>query len=79
MSRIRKLASLIEANTLRIDAHLTAEKLPFPSFDASYNGNAWTDEDISESLQVVLEATDELHALMLGPLGILTSPSVRTF
>ncbi len=79
MSRIKRLASLIEANTTRIEAYLTAEGLSSPSFDADYNGSSWTDETISESRQVILDATDELHALMLGPVGILTTPSVRNF
>lgn len=32
--------------------------------------------EIAQLRQQILDATDELHALMLGPVGLLTTPAV---
>ncbi len=76
-TRISELASLIAINTTNLDAHLTSEGLPTPSFDADAPARLLFDDKIASSRQAILEATDELQALVLGPIGILTSPSVR--
>ena len=73
-TRIAELSSLIAINTANIDEHLARNGLPSPSFEPS--GTSLSDEKIAASRQIILEATDELHALMLGPAGILTNPSV---
>ena len=78
-SRIAELASLIANSTADIDTHLAAEGLPTPSFDADQPTHLLNDSKIATSRRNIIEATDELHALMLGPVGLLTSPSVRTF
>lgn len=80
VSRISELASLINASTAHIDDRLNSKRLPSPSFSPNqpFDPMYLYDEDIAESRQALLEATDELHYLMLGPVGILTSPSVRT-
>ncbi|KAL8830047.1 MAG: hypothetical protein Q9191_001664 [Dirinaria sp. TL-2023a] len=70
-----ELASIIGKHADAINAHLTAEKLPTPSFDADCPPDLLLDQSIAASRQLVLEATDELHALVLGPAGILTNDS----
>ena len=74
-SRISELTSIIAAKTAEIDAYTTSEGLPSPSFDVNNPPRLLSDPRIAASRLAVLEATDELHALMLGPVGILT-PSV---
>ena len=77
VSRIAELASLIATSTSEIDTFLTLKGLPKPSFSADYSADSLYDDRISASRQAALEATDELHSLILGPVGALTSPSVR--
>jgi hypothetical protein len=71
-----ELSLLIATNTANIDMHLASKGLPTPSFDASQPDHLLNDDELAESRRAVLEATDELHALMLGPIGILTFPPV---
>ena len=77
-SRIAELASLIAESTADIDRHLADEGHPTPSFDADQPSDLLNDSKLATSRRNIIEATDELHALMIGPVGILTSPSVRT-
>lgn len=74
-SRISELASIIAANTAEIDLYTASEALPSPSFDADSPPKLLFHPRVAAFRQAILEATDELHALMLGPVGILT-PSV---
>lgn len=74
-SRISELASIIAAHTAEIDLYTASEALPSPSFDADSPPRLLFHPRVAASRQAILEATDELHALMLGPVGILT-PSV---
>lgn len=76
-SRMAELALLIATNTANIDTYLASKGLPTPSFDASQPAHLLNDNKVAAARRAVLEATDELHALMLGPIGILTSPPVR--
>ena len=77
-SRISELASLIATSTADVESHLASKGLSAPTFDAEVSSHAILDDRIAVSRQVILEATDELHSLMLGPVGILTTPSVCT-
>lgn len=76
ISRIAQLASIIAENTAIIDRHLVAEGLPCPAFDAKEPPDLLNDRKIAPARQAVIEATDELHSLMIGPIGILTTPHV---
>ena len=76
-SRISELAGIISVNTAKIDAYIAAEGLPYPSFDADSPPGLLLHPEVAALRQQTLDATDELHALILGPVGILT-PSVRT-
>ncbi|KAL8794436.1 MAG: hypothetical protein Q9195_003023 [Heterodermia aff. obscurata] len=67
-TRLAELSSLIATHTATIDEHLALNNLPSPSFSADQPPNTLScNETIAASRQIVLEATDELHALMLGP------------
>lgn len=75
-SRISALASILISATAEFDAVASSEQLPSPSFDVDFPGKALFHPKITALRQAILDATDELHALMLGPVGIL-NPSVR--
>ncbi|KAL8669385.1 MAG: hypothetical protein Q9168_006021 [Polycauliona sp. 1 TL-2023] len=73
-SRTAELASIISANTAKIDAHIVTNGIDALSFEGTSAQDMLSDPAIRAARQAVLEATDELHALMLGPVGILTTP-----
>lgn len=75
-NRMVELAAVITSHTKVIDEHLMIHGLPHPSFDADCPPYLLDDECIAASRLAVLEATDELHALALGPTAILTNNSV---
>lgn len=77
VTRIAQLASTIQASTIKINDYLASNGLPTPSFDPDSPPKFLSETSIAASRQAILEATDELHALMLGPIGMLTTPSVR--
>ncbi|KAL8765648.1 MAG: hypothetical protein Q9209_007328 [Squamulea sp. 1 TL-2023] len=72
MTRITELAATIADNTQKIDAYLAHKGLPSPSFDPETPPGALLDSEIIASRQAILEATDELHELMHGPIDIFT-------
>lgn len=76
VTRIAHLASIIQANTAKIDDSLASRGLPTPSFDPDSPPGLLFEASVAAARQAILEATDELHALMLGPIGILTTPAV---
>jgi hypothetical protein len=67
-SRIIVLATIIEQNTRKVDDYLREEGLPSPSFEATNPPDLPLPPPITEAKQAVLEAMDELEALMLGPM-----------
>lgn len=77
--RILELANTIHFNTEKIDAHLTLNGLPTPSFAADNPPKLLFGHgpELDAARQSVVDATDELHALMLGPTGLLSSLFVR--
>jgi hypothetical protein len=74
--RIEDLSSRIATNVEAIKTHLQQNNLPEPSFDPSCPVTLLTGPEIQAARQAVIEATDELLALMLGPIGILTESGV---
>ena len=73
---ISELASTISSNTSSIESYLSTNGLPTLSSEAM-------EHEFPESIQMaqnaILEATDELQALVLGPLGILIKQTVSCF
>ena len=74
-----ELSSSIVEHVDNINKYLEANRLPAPSFDPDCPQNLLRDSAISASRQAILDATDELHALALGPAGILTNDSVGPY
>lgn len=71
-SRIVELASIISTKTNLVDEYFSTQSLPPLSFEPIEDSQQYTLPDSIQAAQKeILEATDELHALMLGPMGIL--------
>jgi hypothetical protein len=73
-SRIAHLASLIQEHTTKVDNYYTTHSLPHPSFSTTTPLRTVLPTDIQVSRNAVLEASDELTALMLGPIESLIPP-----
>ena len=71
--RLAELSSIIAANTAKLEEIIASQGLVYPSFEAALPSELLKDHQAIAARQSILEATDELHALMLGPAGILTS------
>lgn len=75
-SRLAELAATISSSVSDVDKFVDSQGLPRLTFDADGSSAALTDPRISGPRNALLDATDELHSLMLGPVGLLTTPSV---
>jgi len=73
-SRIMELASIIHEQTSKVDAYLASNNLPTPSFDISCPPKPFLPAEIQASRYAVLEAFDELMALMIGLAESLIPP-----
>ncbi|KAF2680956.1 S-adenosyl-L-methionine-dependent methyltransferase [Lentithecium fluviatile CBS 122367] len=68
-SRIIELAHLISENTSTIENALVAHKLPTPSFDPAVS--VTFPADITVARDIVLDATQELHDLLIPPMNLI--------
>ena len=75
-TRISELSSTIAASTSKYDSYISAQGLPTPSFDPGAPPFLPLPPDVAEAGQLVLEAADELHSLIAGPLAPLFTPYV---
>lgn len=73
-SRIVQLSATIHEHTTKVDAYLAENDLATPSFDISCPLKLFLPPDIRASRDAILEATDELTALMMGPVESLIPP-----
>jgi hypothetical protein len=77
--KIQQLAELIRDRTNSLGSYLVENKLPAPSFDAD-GPPAFpipaSETSLEDSRLEVIEALDELRALMMGPKEYLLSFSV---
>lgn len=71
-----ELASAIAENTAKFDQYLFSHNLSTPSFEPNVLLRYDLPVDIARARQAVLEATDELSHLMMGPVDVLTSNAV---
>ncbi|KAJ4305848.1 hypothetical protein N0V90_001380 [Kalmusia sp. IMI 367209] len=67
--RIVELAAQINASVAQLQEHLSAQGLPTPSFAEDNPENL--PSDVSHLKDAVLDATAELHELLLDPLALL--------
>jgi len=72
-SRIIELARVISKHTSSIDDSLSARGLPKPSFD--YDASNHFPPDLTTSFDAVLDATQELHDLLLAPMSLIQRKS----
>ena len=76
-SRIIELATLVQTNTAKVDSYLREHNLPFPSFDEDGPVDFRIEsDDIQNARTAAMEASLELHDLLLGP-SMCLRPVVR--
>ena len=69
-NRLEELSSIIAAKTKQISECLTAKSFPLPTFDV--NGpsklpDTAADEELQQARHELINATQELHDLAVGP------------
>lgn len=77
LRNVTELLSQVQDNTQKYLSYFTSRNLPEPSYNEgdSLNPQETLPIDIISAKEAAIEATDELHHLLLGPLGlILSSP-----
>lgn len=76
-TRIADLAAQIQENTAKVDKYLRSNGLPSPSFDEDGPVDfRIEDEDVQNARETALDASLELHQLLLGP-AMCLRPVVR--
>ena len=82
---IEELLSLISLNTRRYQEYLQANSLSLPSHDVIRSESSDSEpstlakplpNDIEEVLRAAIEASHELHQLLLGPVGRVLAAAV---
>lgn len=68
-TRILELAAIISSNTNAIDDYYQSNGLLSPSFDAK--GSTVIPMEVDSARDAVLDATMELHDLLLDPLDLM--------
>ena len=75
-TRIAELASRIAEHTTNLNNYLVSQGLPTPSFDPIVPPDVTLPDAVAASREIILDATDELHSIIVGPIGLLTAPYV---
>ncbi len=76
-SRIAELAALVQSNTDKVDRYLREHHLPSPSFDEDGPVDFGIEsKEIQDARTVAMDASMELHELLLGP-SLCLRPVVR--
>lgn len=68
---------MISTVTAKLDTYHTEHGLPTPSFGPDAPPKYHYPAEIGKARQDLLEATDELHALVAGPTDAWVEPLVR--
>jgi hypothetical protein len=68
-SRILDLAAIISSSTATIHNYLASRDLPFPSFEPHASNPL--SEELAQVQDAVLDATSELHDLLMPPINAL--------
>ena len=76
VSRISELSGIIADSTAKLDAYHEAHNLPTPSFASDALPKYPYPSDIAQIRQAAVEATDELQALLAGPVETWVKPHV---
>lgn len=72
-----ELASIIIKNTDLIDQFLISHDMPFPSFDVDAPEKLSLPEELEAIRAIVLNASTEIHELLLSPKELLISNTVE--
>ena len=75
-TRLAELANIIYSHTCKIDEHFKDHDIATPSFDIDTPAVVQLPDELAISKNAVLEASDELSMLLLGPMGFLTNLQV---
>jgi formamidopyrimidine-DNA glycosylase len=75
-SRIVELASAISKHTAVVAKYFESHGIPNPSFNKDYVEPKDLPTEIMAAKQVIVEATEELNVLALGPTAFLTATNV---
>lgn len=81
-ARISELAATIHTHVDEIERFMSMHNVPQASFNINSPLAVLLPEPLSDAREEVLDAHDQLHALLLGPLPYLmrlTSPAVTTY
>ena len=70
-TRTVELASMIAEHTTNVDNFLVSKGLPTPSFDPDAPQDIIFPDSVAASQEFIVEATDELHSLILGLIGFM--------
>lgn len=76
-SRIAELAAAVAQHTQKIDNYLSANHLPYPSFDVQGPVDLRLPPEIEQSRTAALQASQELNDLLQGPRELLFNHQVR--
>ena len=71
-TRIADLAAAIHSNTTKLDEYLKAQGIKSPSFDIDAPEKLDLPPAIAGLREHILDATDELHHIVQGPVQYLT-------
>lgn len=75
-NRITELANSIQTNTSELDQYFSSHGIPTPSFDIETPLEIDLPDDIEACRVAILEATDELHSLIMGPVQMINELKV---
>jgi hypothetical protein len=70
------LASNISKNTAVVAKYFEVHGVPSPSFNKDYVEPKYLPTEIMAAKQAIVEATEELNVLALGPTAFLTATNV---
>ena len=76
-TRICQLAAIISDNTYKFDKYISTSGQIALSFDKDTPTNLEVPKDNAEARDAVMEASEELQALMLGPLVFLYRQTIN--
>lgn len=78
-NRIVELANSIQTNTAKLDQHYSSHGIPTPSFDIETPLKIDLPSDLAACRMAIIEATDELQSLILGPVSTVNELRVLQY
>ena len=72
-TRVVELASIIQSSTETLNTYLGSQGIGSPSFEIDAPDISSLPPEIAKARETILDATNELHNLALGPTQVLTA------